>query len=339
MRPHIRPLNADDPAEIATAHRINNAVMAEDVPDFPTPSAREFEGRFRYPWFGQENYRWFAELDGQPVGLMMMSLPTLDNIHSAGVDLGVHPDHRRQGVGRALYETAVDFVRERGRTTLIGNYVRSVPEGQPRPTAPEAFAAAVGAKSALPEIRRRLDLDTVDRSRWDALLDDARERSQGYAVVAWADAAPDELVDQVAALDSSILEEIPLGDLKLEAEKVDVARVRKGEDTVRRRGGRTYHLGAVHEATGALAAWTYILFQPDKTEHAWQEITLVHPEHRGRRLGMLVKLENVRRVIAAEPALRHIDTWNAAENTHMIAINEAMGYEIIDGWSNWQAEV
>jgi GNAT superfamily N-acetyltransferase len=339
MHPNIRPMNADDPAEIEAARQIYNAILAEDVPDFPATTAREFEGRFRHPWPGQENYRWTAEIDGRPVGQLFMSLPTLDNLHSANADLGVHPDHRRIGVGRALYETAVAFVRERGRTTLMGNYVRSIPDGQTRPAAPEAFAEAVGAKSALPEIRRRLNLDTVDRSRWDSLLGDAQLRSQGYSIVVWGDAAPDDLVEQIAALDSRFLDEAPLGELKLEAQKVDVARVRAGEETVRRRGGRSYHVGAIQDGTGELAAWTHIAFEADQTEHGWQEITLVHPGHRGRRLGMLVKLENVRRVIASEPAVRYIDTWNAAENTHMIAINEAMGFHIVDGWSNWQSEI
>jgi hypothetical protein len=34
-----------------------------------------------------------------------------------------------------------------------------------------------------------------------------------------------------------------------------------------------------------------------------------------------------------------IDTWNAAVNDHMIAINEAIGYRPVDGWINWQQEI
>ena len=37
-----------------------------------------------------------------------------------------------------------------------------------------------------------------------------------------------------------------------------------------------------------------------------------------------------------EPQVRVIDTWNAAVNEHMIAINEAMGFRAVDAWVNWQ---
>jgi hypothetical protein len=31
----------------------------------------------------------------------------------------------------------------------------------------------------------------------------------------------------------------------------------------------------------------------------------------------------------AEPALTQIDTWNAESNSHMIGINEQLGYQIV----------
>jgi hypothetical protein len=34
-----------------------------------------------------------------------------------------------------------------------------------------------------------------------------------------------------------------------------------------------------------------------------------------------------------------IDTWNAATNAFMIAINEEMGFRPVDSWINWQQEV
>lgn len=59
-------------------------------------------------------------------------------------------------------------------------------------------------------------------------------------------------------------------------------------------------------------------------------------EHRGHRLGLLVKLENTLWTRTAEPGLTHLVTWNAESNTHMLAINERMGYRVLDRWRTWQ---
>ncbi len=197
----------------------------------------------------------------------------------------------------------------------------------------------MGAKAALPEIRRRLDLDIVDRAGWSRLLADARSRASGYSVVRWIDTAPDETVGDVARLEGRLLLDAPMGDLIVEAENVDVDRIRSTEEMLRRRGRRSYHVGARHDASGRLAAWTMIAFDADTKSHAWQHITTVDPAYRGHRLGLVVKIENLLFTIAHEPDLQRINTWNATENSHMIAINEALGFRAIDGWVSWQHEI
>ena len=71
--------------------------------------------------------------------------------------------------------------------------------------------------------------------------------------------------------------------------------------------------------------------------HQW--ITIVDPDHRGRRLGTVVKLENLAQARREEPRLAAVDTWNADSNRHMIGINETMGFRAVDSWVNWQAEI
>jgi hypothetical protein len=62
-------------------------------------------------------------------------------------------------------------------------------------------------------------------------------------------------------------------------------------------------------------------------------------DNRGHRLGTIVKIANLRHAMAGEPALRVINTWNAAVNDHMISINEALGFRPVDALVNWQQEV
>ena len=88
--------------------------------------------------------------------------------------------------------------------------------------------------------------------------------------------------------------------------------------------------------TGRLVAWTLLHFEVEDETHAWQGTTLVDPDHRGRRLGLLVKLENLIRTLDVRPRFAEVDTFNAAENIHMIAINDAIGFQPVDGWVEWQ---
>ena len=60
------------------------------------------------------------------------------------------------------------------------------------------------------------------------------------------------------------------------------------------------------------------------------------PGHRGRRLGMLVKAANLRRLTGELPAVRRVDTWNAEENAWMLAINVALGFRPSGGAGEWQ---
>ena len=59
---------------------------------------------------------------------------------------------------------------------------------------------------------------------------------------------------------------------------------------------------------------------------AGQGETLVAPAHRGRRLGLRIKIANLDLLLREHPRVHAIDTYNAAENRYMIAINEALGF-------------
>lgn len=337
----ITPLGADDPAEVAAAYRVKATAEANDVPDFPGPCRVSFERSLRVPWPGIESHRWVARASGgDVVGYMVADLPTLDNLETAYIDISVPPEHRRQGYGRALLDHLGAFLGERGRRRLTTFTAETLPEGGDlRDAGPTAFCRAMGMQSALAEVRRRLDLKKADRAALDAMLADARAAAAGYTLVRWVNVVPEEYIAGVALLDSDFLNQAPLGDLQLEAEKVDADRIR-AMDAARAKIGRTsVNTAAVHDDTGELVAWSGLSRAPSHVEHGDQGITLVHPAHRGHRLGLLTKIENLNFAIAELPGLRYIDTWNAAVNKHMIAINEQLGFRAVDFWHNWQLEI
>ena len=54
----------------------------------------------------------------------------------------------------------------------------------------------------------------------------------------------------------------------------------------------------------------------------------MHRDHRGHRLGLLLKIEMMRWLAEAEPQIAEIVTWNNADNRYMIDVNEAIGYRL-----------
>jgi GNAT superfamily N-acetyltransferase len=330
----ITAFTTTDTEAAERAYEIELSVTAADAPDMPPPGRRRFFSQFTHPSPGNDGYWALARLDGVPVGYADIALPTLDNTENARVHIAVLPRYRRRGVGRALHEYAVRLIRDQARKRIF--FMTPAADGPGGGGAGAAFALAVGATPMLADVRRRLDVAEVDNARLDRLLADAWAKADGYSLVRWRDTAPAEYLDDIAYLDSRLLEDAPMGDLEWEPEKVDAARVRATEAAIRARGGRTYHTGIRHDTTGRLVAWTMIESGSNVPWHAFQQITIVDPQHRGHRLGTIIKIENLRYALAHEPTLHVIDTFNAAGNDHMIAINEAMGYRVVDRWTNWQ---
>ncbi|MFR9776843.1 N-acetyltransferase family protein [Micromonospora sp. MS34] len=335
----VTPLDANDQPTRDAVYRIAMAAQAVDEPDLPPLCRRRFEAPLWHPMPGIDP-RWVvARLDGAPVGWLRLYLHILDNTENASVDLVVDPAYRRRGVGRALHEHGVRLLREHGGKRLVGPTVTALPGEKGRELPGAAFAAAVGARPALSDVRRRLDVTALDRSRLAALLAEARAAAAGYRTIRWGDHAPEEYVADVAHLEGRLLLDAPMGELAWEQERMDAERARAAERALDARGVRRHNVGAVHEASGRLVAWSQLSLDATTTWHAWQQITIVDPAHRGHRLGLLVKVENLEHALAHEPGLRVIDTYNAAANAHMIAINEQLGFRPAAGSTDWQLTI
>ncbi|MET7422231.1 GNAT family N-acetyltransferase [Dactylosporangium sp. NPDC005555] len=334
----IVELDADDPAQVDAAFTLGNAAILADLPDFPPNCRYEHDVRVRVPLPGAQRHTFLAYRGAEPVGVAVLDLPDHDNLDKALLDVLVPKQHRRQGVGRALFRHAVDFGTARGRTSVMGFSVLTDEAGTPIGAA-APFAEALGLSNKLLDVRRRLDLSSADDAALDRMLAESWPKAAGYSTVQWGNTPPPELVEDLALLDSSFLEESPMGELDLEPEKVDAERLRSASAVRAQYGSRRYETGVIHDATGRVVAWTAIRVAKTIDWHAWQLITLVHPEHRGHRLGLITKLVNLSTLRAQEPSVRIVDTFNAEVNAHMIAINEAIGFRAVDRWANWQTSV
>jgi RimJ/RimL family protein N-acetyltransferase len=122
--------------------------------------------------------------------------------------------------------------------------------------------------------------------------------------------------------------DVPKDEMDWREEVWDAARVRRNEDLSRAMDRSWVGAGAVHVPTGRLIAFTVMGVPRSRPERAYQWETLVQSDHRGHRLGTLVKLAALQELAAHDPRIRFITTWNAQENAPMIAVNDLLGARV-----------
>ena len=180
---------------------------------------------------------------------------------------------------------------------------------------------------------RAAEFDSL--ARLDAEHAAALEHAREYELLSLTGVTPDDMVAAIVELTAAI-NDAPTDDLDVEDEVFSPERLRAFEQTQVVFGRRIYRVVARHVPTGALAGHTIIAIDEEFPWFALQYDTSVVRAHRGHRLGLLLKIEMLRWLGDVEPQLRVLDTWNAASNAHMIAVNEQLGYRVLRQGLEWQ---
>ena len=323
----LERVDPDDATAVAEATALHNAANAVDTPHDPPDTPALHAAGLRHGWDGEPPTEWLLRDGDRTIGTVSVSLPRRDNRHMAFVGVVVHPDLRRRGHGRRLFAHAESVAREADRTLLVTSTVDT--EGA------TAFAAAMGLERASVEAQRRQDLATLDRVRVRELRDEAARHAAAYELLRLGLRTPDDMLDAVAEM-SHAMNDAPRDDLQMEDEVVDAARLRAFEAAQEGHDRRIYRLVARRREDGELGGYTVVGIDRERPEWGWQLDTGVVRAHRGHRLGMLLKASMLEWLAEAEPQLRWIDTWNAASNSYMIAVNEALGYQLQRLDIGWQ---
>ena len=186
---------------------------------------------------------------------------------------------------------------------------------------------AHGFTLASHDARRHQVLADVDAAEIDRLERDAAEHARDYDLERvdppYDDTHLAELITATAAINDA-----PMGDLAFEDEVFDLDRMRDAERARELRGERTRRIVARHRPTGEVAGYTYLAVRPWSPREACQYDTSVARAHRGRRLGLALKIDMMRWLAEAEPQVEVVDTWNNVDNLPMIKVNEALGYRL-----------
>lgn len=301
-----------------------------DDPDGPVLSERSFTAWLALGWMEDRPEAWLArDGAGRPCGWYSAAFPQRENRHRGYLSLLVSAERRRQGIGSRVLAHAAARARQLGRTALVSE----AREG----SAAEEFFRALGGRPGITEVRRVQQVTASGAGRLSELRAAAQPAAAGYGLERWQGMIPEDQLAGVAAVNEA-MGDAPR-DEDEESQQWDAGRVRDDMTRVAASGHRVYTVAARHDRTGELAGLTQVTVDPADPAWGYQELTAVARQHRGHRLGLLLKVAMLEWLAREEPRLRTIITGNADANQHMIAINEALGYQVLDRWRSWQLDV
>lgn len=321
----VPSLGEDDGRALA---RLRQTLDHERLPDDPVAPLHVVERRLRNRPPANEWSDWIARDDHGIVACAnAIQWKTISNPHWRDSWIGVHPDHRRRGLGTQLLRRIADAYAH-DDAAVFASYTSSLTGSAP-------FAERAGMTAGLETRTSELRLADIDRdlvARW------ARIDPPGYRLV-WIDGdTPDELIDNVVVAYDA-MNTAPHGTLSYGEERITAEQLREWEALRRTNGGEHRLLLAIEAATGATAGYTEIGRHPETPWTIGQNGTAVIPEHRGRGIGKWLKARMIERIFEEWGDARAIRTGNAYVNAPMLAINDRLGFTVTQSVTVWEGGI
>jgi RimJ/RimL family protein N-acetyltransferase len=321
--------NTTDEDLLRALHRYQLQMEKERSPDDPrTPYEQMVAGLRNVPPF-VTTWAWIVR---QPGGEIVADgsigiLNTPENQHLAQFGIGVLPALRRQGVARRILHEMVAVAEQNARRLLITGSTDRVPSGG-------AFLEQIGGKVGLESHTNQLLISDLDRDllrRWQA------DPAPGFEIGIWEGPYPEENVAEIVAL-NELMNQVPRGDLDVEDFHWSAEHLRQMEASMAARGVERWTVYVRDKATGQIAGYTELVWNPHKPTHMGQGITAVWPQYRGKGLGRQIKAAMLEKVLKERPQVAIIRTENADVNAPMLKINTELGFKPYRADSVWQIE-
>jgi GNAT superfamily N-acetyltransferase len=300
-----------------------------------------------------------ARVDGNIVGTVDIALPLADNMDLAEFTLDILPEYQGQGVGRQLLEAAEQVARSERRTVILidtNHPAASLVAAEAGQLVPDSGLGFVPLASREVEFARRTGYTLqhieqfsscslpLDSELVASLQAEAEEANAGrYRLHHWTDRCPEEWLEAVAALEyaaGEVVTDDPAAAPPDGQEMVfDGAILRETEEVAIAQGRRTVVTAVEHIASGRLVGLTTISVLAQRQDVVFQDDTLVLQQHRGNKLGLLIKVANMQRLSEQFPDARVIYTWNAPENRYLLTVNKQLGFTTAGVTGIWRKEL
>jgi mycothiol synthase len=317
--------------ELAAMHLVESEIECER---WPGREPQPLEG---YLAFARslpslfDDHTWLAEAaDGTPVGCSACWSNSAGDPKMMQSYVYVRPPWRARGVGWQLAREVIEEARREGRSLLVWVTYGSVPAG-------DMFSRRIGGRVARVGRNRQLDLRGLDPELLRSWIADGPRRATGYSLEFWEGPFPPALLDDAARfqhiMNTAPRDDLDVGDVTL-MESDQVAEI----DRHLVEAGRQRWTLFVRSPDGTCIGGTEMTFEPWEPPVGFQQNTAIHPDHRGQGLAKWAKAAMLARVMDQRPEVKTIRTGNADSNGPMLAINTALGFEVVEVRTDWQGD-
>lgn len=193
----------------------------------------------------------------------------------------------------------------------------------------------IGASLGLSMHTNQLLIAELDRALIGRWLADGELLRDEFALGLWVGDYPESELAAIADM-HNVMNDQPRENLQLEDWHISPEMLRQFESSWNARGTVHWTMYARHQASGELAGFTDVLWNPNRPELLQQANTAVRPVYRNRGLGRWLKAAMLDRVLRERPYVTKVRTQNAFSNGPMLKINEELGFRPYRSSYSWQ---
>ena len=253
------------------------------------------------------------------------------NQHMAQFDVRVRKEYRGQGLGTALMSRVTSMADREGRRMLMGNTRSTIAAG-------EGFMQSLGGEIGMQMHVNEVEVKDIDRDMINSWIDKASERASDFELQTYEGVWPDDMLDDISAM-KDLMNTMPTEDLDVEDFHFTAQQVKEMDRSMLATGTERWSILARESATGKIAGYTEMYWNPAKPELGNQGDTAVFEEFKNKGLGRWLKAAMTEKLLAERPGVKKIRTGNAQSNAPMLKINNEMGFRPAITATTWQLDV